>query len=85
MGKLIATVSRIPKWFPTTDRLESRLSARLLAHLISDTVTLESPAGLFVRLLRRHITPASGVRVRKRRWLRQYGYEVPWWLTPTMP
>lgn len=84
-GKLILMESCVPKWFYTFERIIFPLAAKIINRVLPHPATLQYPAALLADLICEHGDRVEVTRIPKGRWILQYGYKFPAWLTPATP
>jgi ubiquinone/menaquinone biosynthesis C-methylase UbiE len=81
-GRVLIVESCVPSWFHSFETMVFRPATAVAAKLIEHPMTFQHTAHLVATALRRHFTVVSDDLIPKGRWILQFGYRVPSFITP---
>jgi ubiquinone/menaquinone biosynthesis C-methylase UbiE len=84
-GKFVILESCVPGWFFTFEKAIFPLAARIIKLTISHPATIQYPPTLLASLLKGYSTDVKVVKIPKGRWLLQFGFKFPAFLSPAQP
>ena len=84
-GRLILLESCVPRWFYFLERAVFPFSTPLINAILPHPATLQYPASLIGSIVEEHGSNLEVLRIRKGRYILQFGYKFPSTLTPAQP
>lgn len=84
-GKFVILESCVPGWFYGFEKIVFRPAAWVIKRTISHPATLQYPAKQIEAILRRYNSDLKVVKIPKGRWVIQFGFKFPAFLTPVQP
>jgi SAM-dependent methyltransferase len=81
-GKLIIVESCVPEWFYALETMVFAIAGPIVNRISSHPFTFQFPAAVISRSLKAHASQVEHDRIRKGRWVLQFGVKVPGSLTP---
>lgn len=84
-GRLIIVESCVPRWFYVFERTVFPFSAPLINAILPHPATLQYPCFLIGSIVEKHNPAIEVSRIRKGRYVLQFGYKFPSVLTPAQP
>ncbi len=84
-GKFVVLESCVPDWFYSFEKAIFPLAAQIIKRTLSHPATIQYPSRLLTSLLKVYDKDVRVVKIPKGRWLIQYGFKFPAFLTPAQP
>lgn len=84
-GKLIIVESCVPNWFYRMETAVFPFAASIVSKTLTHPMAMQYPASLISKLLRQSGCRVKSHKIKKGRWLLQFGFRFPSILTPINP
>jgi SAM-dependent methyltransferase len=84
-GRLIIVESCVPGWFYFFERLGFPLASRFVNRVRSHPATIQFPMLVILKVMEELHPGVEVQHINKGKWVLQYGFRFPAWLTPVAP